>query len=211
VQEIRKLFSDFLDGQVGRGTYRSVWLPPRTLRLVPRELDEWQSMQARLRALPRRQVPGGAGSALASVGLTGTSPQPAGPVLGQDRERTRALVAACLAGVLNRHYLLRADYGCTSSACHHPTGRSCPASHTAACAHGGSPDLKMDDDVVVLTHINSGGRVTTTSSFGSRNSGTMQRLDEVMYFLQRFDPATTFGQPTDGRVILSLRRLTVRG
>jgi hypothetical protein len=38
----------------------------------------------------------------------------------------------------------------------------------------------------------------------------MQRLDRMIYF-SVYKPATMFGKPTDGEVVLSLRRITVRG
>jgi hypothetical protein len=45
---------------------------------------------------------------------------------------------------------------------------------------------------------------------GQNSPELMQRLDRMIYF-SVFQPATAFGKPTDGEVVLSLRRITVRG
>ena len=72
---------------------------------------------------------------------------------------------------------------------------------------------KYDDQSVVLeTHIDAGGRVVRYRVLSGQHSLTLMRdLDEMMYFYSVFDPATTFGQPRDGQLVLSLRRITVRG
>jgi hypothetical protein len=68
-----------------------------------------------------------------------------------------------------------------------------------------------DQPVVVLTSVNAGGRAMGYKVLSGQHSPElMQRLDQLIYF-SLFQPATMFGKPTDGQVVLSLRRITVRG
>ena len=65
--------------------------------------------------------------------------------------------------------------------------------------------------LVLVTYVNAQGQVTSYRVLSGRPSPLlMQRLDRMMYF-SLFQPATSFGQPTSGRVVLSFRRITVRG
>jgi Putative zinc-finger len=65
--------------------------------------------------------------------------------------------------------------------------------------------------LVLVTYVNAQGRVTSYKVLsGQQSPGLKQRLDQMMYF-SLFQPATAFGQPTSGRVVLSFRRITVRG
>ncbi len=65
--------------------------------------------------------------------------------------------------------------------------------------------------LVLVTYVNAQGRVTSYKVLSGQHSpGLMQQLDQMMYF-SLFQPATVFGQPTSGRVVLSFRRITVRG
>jgi hypothetical protein len=45
---------------------------------------------------------------------------------------------------------------------------------------------------------------------GPSSPELIDRLDRIIYF-STFQPATMFGRPTDGQMVLSLRRITVRG
>ncbi len=68
-----------------------------------------------------------------------------------------------------------------------------------------------DAPVVVVTRIDAGGRALGYSVIsGGTSPELLRQLDRVIYF-SNFQPATWFGKPTDGQVVLSLRRITVRG
>jgi hypothetical protein len=68
-----------------------------------------------------------------------------------------------------------------------------------------------DASVVVVTQIDAEGRATGYRILsGERSPELLQHLDRMIYF-SVFQPATAFGKPTDGEVVLSLRRITVRG
>lgn len=65
--------------------------------------------------------------------------------------------------------------------------------------------------LVLVTYVNAQGRVTKYRIIsGQQSPGLMQRLDQMMYY-SLFEPATSFGQPTSGQVVLSFRTITVRG
>ena len=68
-----------------------------------------------------------------------------------------------------------------------------------------------NQSLVLVTYVNAQGRVTSYKVIsGQRSPMLMQRLDHMMNF-SLFQPATSFGQPTSGRLVLSFRRITVRG
>ncbi len=73
-------------------------------------------------------------------------------------------------------------------------------------------NLNTDDQaVVVVTQVNAEGRVMGYRVLSGQHSPELtQRLDRMMYF-SLFHPATMFGKPTDGQLVLSLRQITVRG
>jgi hypothetical protein len=65
--------------------------------------------------------------------------------------------------------------------------------------------------LVLVTYVNAQGRVTKYRILsGQQSPGLIQRLDQMMYY-SLFEPATSFGQPTSGQVVLSFRTITVRG
>jgi hypothetical protein len=73
-------------------------------------------------------------------------------------------------------------------------------------------DFNTGDQAVVLdTRIDAGGRVFEyTVLSGQQSPELLHRLNHIMYF-SLFHPATRSGIPTEGRVVISLRRITVRG
>ena len=68
-----------------------------------------------------------------------------------------------------------------------------------------------DDQLVVLTRVSAAGHVLSYEVVSGQVSPEVRyNLDRLIYF-SVFEPATTFGTPTDGKVLLSLSRITVRG
>jgi Putative zinc-finger len=65
--------------------------------------------------------------------------------------------------------------------------------------------------LVLVTNVNAQGRVTSYKIIsGQQTPGLINRLDQMMYY-SLFEPATSFGRPTSGQVVLSFRTITVRG
>jgi len=68
-----------------------------------------------------------------------------------------------------------------------------------------------EQSVLVLAEIDAGGNVRGYQVLsGQKSPKLMDELDHLIY-LSVFQPATSFGRPTDGQVVFSLRRITVRG
>jgi hypothetical protein len=68
-----------------------------------------------------------------------------------------------------------------------------------------------EQPLVVVTYVDAMGRVKDYKILSGETSPALtQQLDRMMFF-SRFVPATTSGKPSEGRVVLSLRHITVRG
>ncbi|MDE3179746.1 MAG: zf-HC2 domain-containing protein [Acidobacteriota bacterium] len=68
-----------------------------------------------------------------------------------------------------------------------------------------------DKPVVVVTYIDPAGRVLKYSVLSGQHSpALMRQLDRLIYY-SRYSPATTFGKPTEGRVVLAFSQVTIRG
>lgn len=73
------------------------------------------------------------------------------------------------------------------------------------------PENTDNQPLVVVTYVNARGRVTGYSVLSGQSSPKLMEQLNQMLDLSVFQPATTFGQPTKGRVVLSFSRITVRG
>jgi hypothetical protein len=210
--EIRNHFSDYLDGECPREILRSVRYHLAGCASCRRELEAWQAVQDDLRALPRVQVPAEESLKL-RVNLSRQLHQ---HLLEQLRVRLENILEPLLlpasAGVLTAVLC----FGIIMGSQFVPSNR---VSEEQAQANT-PPQLRVlppldfntgDQAVTLVTHIDSGGRVTEYQLLsGQQSPDLMNRLDRMMYF-SVFRPATMSGRPTDGRVVLSLRRITVRG
>ncbi len=68
-----------------------------------------------------------------------------------------------------------------------------------------------EQPVVLVTYIDAVGRVKDYKLLSGQASPELTRRLDRMLLFSRFQPATAWGRPTDGQVVLSLRRITVRG
>ncbi len=210
--EIRRHFSDYLDRQCGLDTLRSIRFHLAYCEACRKELGQWESNQAELRALPRRRVP----PELALRLRVQLSRQMHRQFLSQLWVRLenalQPLLLPVSGGVLAAIVCFFLFMG----------SRPMPANDT--------PDVPLqlvtpprvrvlapidfntgDKPVVLVTRIDAAGRVLGYRILSGQNSPELlHQLDRMIYF-STFQPATTFGMPTDGQVVLSLRRITVRG
>ena len=210
--EIRGHFSDYLDDLCSRETLRSIRFHLTYCASCEDELDRWQQVAADLRALPRRPVP----PELALRLRVRLSQQLHRNLLGWWwvwlENALQPLVLPASAGLLTAVVFFGLIMGSqvvpVTSTPDVPLGVFTPPRIRAFPAMNFSAS---DQAVVVVTHIDAGGRVMTYKVLaGQRSPEMMQCLDRMMYF-SLFDPATTSGKPTDGQMVLSLRRITVRG
>ena len=212
-QEIRGHFSDYLDGVCSRDTLRSLRYHLSYCSACKEELQRWQAMQADLRALPRRRAP----QKYALKLRVSLSQELHRNLLGRLRvhleNALRPVLLPASAGVVLTAIIC---FGLIME------WRVTPAANI--------PDVPIqlvtpprvqtlapldfntgDQGVVLVTHIDAEGRVMDYKILSGQHSPELTyRLDRLMYFSQ-FHPATMFGRPTGGQVVLSLRRITVRG
>jgi len=210
--EIRMHFSDYLDDRCPPEDMKSVRYHLTYCPACQDELAQWQAVRQGIRALPRRQVP-------AELALRLR--------VQMSRRLHRELLARLRVRLANalKPLLIPATGGVIAAVicfCLIMGSRGAPPSD--------GPDVSLqvvtpprvrelapmdftagDNGWVVLTQISAAGRVKGYRVLsGEPTPEIMQRLDRMIYF-SVFQPATRFGRPTDGEMVLSLRRITVRG
>jgi len=85
--------------------------------------------------------------------------------------------------------------------------------YTAATLVEVAPTGINNDETVVALYVDAKGQATDYSVQQGKVSPEMQADLTTMMFYSRFTPATWFGQPTNGKVLVSFRRINcvVRG
>ena len=211
--EIRSHFSDYLDGLCGSETLRSIRFHLTYCAACREELDRWQTVQADLRTLPRQRVPPELALKL-RVWLS--------------QELHRNFLARWLVRLENalQPLLLPASGGVLAAVICFVLimgSQVVPATNLpdVPTQFATPPRVRElapinfstgDQEVVVVTHVDAGGRVLNYRVLsGEYSPELMHNLDQFMYLYSLFQPATMFGRPTDGQLVLSLRRITVRG
>jgi len=210
--EIRHHFSDYLDDLCAPEARKSIRYHLSFCEVCQDQLDQMLSIREELRALPRPQVP----------------PELALRLRVQmSRQLNRNFLAPLRVRLENtlKPLLIPATGGVLSAVicfCLFMGSAVVPASNT--------PDVTVqlvtparvqtlapmdfnagDNSLVLVTQINAEGRAKGYRVLSGENSPElMHSLDRMIYF-SIFQPATMFGKPTDGEVVLSLRRITVRG
>ena len=210
--EIRIHFSDYLDGLCDPQVVKSIRFHLNYCGSCREELELRETMRADLRAMPRFRVP----SALAL--------------------RLRVRISQGLHADLLNRLLVWMDNVLQPVLL--PASGGVLAAIICFCLIMGSlvvpvtsiPDVPLafltpprvrelapidfstgDTSVVVVTRIDAVGRVMGYRVLSGKSSPELiQQLDRVIYF-SVFQPATSFGRPTNGQVVLSLRRITVQG
>ena len=209
--EIRNHYSDYLDGLCEPQVRKSIRFHLNYCGSCRRELEVWENVQADLRGMPRRQVPPELALRLrveVSQGLHRNL-----------LERLRVWMDNALQPMLlpaSGGVLVAVVFFCLimgSVVVPATTTPDVPAFVTPPRVLELAPfDFNTGDaPVVVVTRIDAGGRAMGYRVLsGGTSPELIHQLDRVIYF-SNFQPATWFGRPTDGQVVLSLRRITVRG
>jgi len=212
--EIRNHFSDYLDGLCDPQMLKSIRFHLNYCESCRRELEVWQTMQADLRGLPRLQAPAELALRLrieVSRGL---------------HRRVFERLRVWMDNVLEP-MLLPASGGVLAAIicfCLIMGSLVVPATKTPDVPLAFVPprvqalpplDFNAGDGyvvhVVLVAGIDAGGRASRYRVLSGESSPELiHQLDRVIYF-SNFQPATWFGRPTDGQVVLSLWRITVRG
>lgn len=210
--EIRNHFSDFVDGLCAPEARKSIRYHLSFCEVCREQLEQWQSIREELHALPRRQVPAELALRLRVQMSQQLHKNLLAPFWVRLQNALKPLLIPATGGVLTA----------VISFCLIMGSQVVPISN--------SPDVTVqivtparvqtlapmdfttgDNSVVLVTQINAEGRVKGYRVLSGENSPElMHHLDRMIYF-SVFQPATMFGKPTDGEVVLSLRRITVRG
>jgi hypothetical protein len=210
--EIRNHFSDYLDGLCDPQVRKSIHFHLNYCGSCRRDLEVWQTMQADLRSLTRFQVP-----AELALRLRVKASQALHKNL---REQLRVWLDNVL-----QPMLLPASGGVLAAVvcfCLIMGSLVVPVTKTPDVPLGfptpprvqALPPFYLDSGdahVVVAARIGAGGRAMAYRVLsGGTSPELIHELDRVIYF-SNFQPATWFGSPTDGQVVLSLWKITVRG
>ncbi len=210
--EIREHFDDTVDGVAKPDTLRSIRFHLSYCAACRQEFERLETFRADLRALPRPRVPEEVALRLRVLVSQELHRNPLGRLLVRLENALRPLILPATGGVLTAVICFGLIMG----------SGVVPVSNT--------PDVPLqlwtpprvrelapidfstgDQAVVVVTRIDAEGRAMGYKVLSGQDSPELLRhLDRMIYF-SLFQPATMFGKPTDGQVVLSLRRITVRG
>ncbi|MBZ5543557.1 MAG: hypothetical protein LAO07_07745 [Acidobacteriia bacterium] len=210
--EIRRGFSAYLDDLSSREQLRSIRFHLGFCGSCREELERLEMVQAELRGLPKRQVPPELALRL-RVRVSQRLHRNLREGFGLWFENAlRPLLIPASGGVLTAIVFFGLIMG--SSFVPAATLPDVPLQLVTPPRVKELAPINFntgDQPVVLLTQIDAAGRVMSYRVLSGRLSPEISRdLDRLIYF-SLFDPATTFGKPTDGQVVLSLRRITVRG
>jgi putative zinc finger protein len=210
--EIRSLLTPYLDGEIEREKFSAVRFHLTYCASCRRRVEDYQEAQASLQSLARRRVP----------------PELALRLRVQlSRHLHRDLLSRFRMFLDNalKPVLLPASGGVVAAVAFFAMLMSVPGatlvSATPPSLDAATPPRILalapislpggDADLVLVTHVNSDGKVLDYSVLSGQSSpALLRRLDRMLYFSQ-FAPAMVDGVRTEGHVVISLRRITVRG
>jgi hypothetical protein len=210
--EIRNHFSDYLDDLCTQEARKSIRYHLSFCDVCREQLEQWQSVREELRALPRREVPPDLALRLRVQLSQRAHRNLLSPLWVRLENALKPLLIPATGGVLTAVICFCLIMGSEVVPISADPDISVQFATPARVQQLAPMDFSTDDNgLVVLTQINAEGRVKGYRIISGQGSPEiMQRLDRMVYF-SIFQPATMFGKPTDGEVVLSLRRITVRG
>ncbi len=210
--EIRSHFSDYLDHLCTQEARKSVNYHLSFCPSCQKRLEQMQSVQEELKALPRRRVPAELGLRLRVQMSHRLNPNFFSSLWVRLENALKPLLIPATGGVLTAVICFCFIMGSQGVPAGDDQDVTVQLATPARVEQLAPMDFNTGDSgLVVLTQINAEGRVKGYRILsGQRSPELMHRLDLMVYY-SVFKPATMFGRPTDGEVILSLRRITVRG
>lgn len=210
--ETRNQFSDYLDDRCGHGERRSIRFHLDSCASCREDLEQMQAVQAELRTLPHRHVP----PELSLKMRVRLSQRTHRHLLSGWRVRfenaLRPFLLPASGGVLTAVIFFGLIMG--TSFVPVSTMPDVPLSLVTPPRLRELPPMNLgsgDQDLLLLTQIDAAGRVMSYRVLSGQVSPQFAHNLDLLIYFSTFDPATTFGKPTGGQVVLSLRRITVRG
>ncbi len=210
--EIRSHFSDYLDHLCTQEARKSVNYHLSFCPSCQKRLEQMESIQEELKALPRRRVPAELSLRLRVQMSHRLNPNFFSSLWVRLENAVKPLLIPATGGVLTAVICFCLIMGSQGVPISNDQDVTVPLATPARVLQLAPMDFNTGDSgLVVLTQINAEGRVKGYRILsGQRSPELMHRLDLMVYY-SVFTPATMFGRPTDGEVVLSLRRITVRG
>jgi len=208
--QIREQFSEYVDGACSRQVVLSIRYHLRHCVACAAEFESYETMRADLRSLPRPK-PSPIIDLRLNVAVSQARNSNTLDILRLRFENAfRPLLlpatGAVLAGLI--------CFGLTLECLIVPSTRVEASTITTPARIESLAPLDFNtgsDGVVLVTHVNADGQVVEYKVLSGTPSPELKpELDRVMYF-SVFRPATREGRPTDSQLVLSLRRITVRG
>lgn len=208
--QIRERFSEYVEGVCSRQAVLSIRYHLRHCGACAAEFERYELMRGDLHALPRPKP-----SPLTNLRLNvALSQAQNSSVLGSMRVRFENVLRPLLLPATGAVLAGLICFGVTLECLIVPPARvdASTISTPARIQTLASFDFNTGTDGVVLdTHVNADGQVVDYRVLSGTPSPDLKpQLDRLMYF-SVFRPATRLGRPTDSELVLSLRRITVRG
>ena len=208
--QIREQFSEYVEGACSRDLVLSIRYHLRHCVACAAEFESYETMMADLRCLPRPK-PSPATDLRLNVAVSQARSSDTWNVLRLRFENAfRPLLLPATGAVLAGLICFGVTLECLIAP---PTLVDASTITTPARIESLAPlDVNIGSDgVVLVTHVNADGQVIEYRVLSGTPSPELKpELDRVMYF-SVFRPATRLGKPTDSQLVLSLRRITVRG
>jgi anti-sigma factor RsiW len=210
--EIRNHFSDYLDDLCTPDARKSIRYHLSFCDACREQLEQHQSIQEELRSLPRQLVPPELALRLRVQASKKLSPKPLSDRWLRIEDALRPLLLPATGGVLTAIICFGLIMGSQVVPITDTPDVTVQVVTPARVQTLAPMDFSTGDTgLVLVTQVNAEGRAKGYRVLsGQRTPEIMERLDRMIYF-SVFQPATNFGKPTDGQVVLSLRRITVRG
>lgn len=209
--EIRNHFSDYADGLCERDVLRSMRFHLAHCQSCQRELDLRNTIREDLRSLPIQHVPPEVSLRMRVMVSQHLHRNFLAHVALFLENAIKPLMLPASAGVLTAIICFGLILGAQVIPANIAGEAQEIATPPRVRALGPIKLLTDEQAVVVVTHVDAEGRVSYYQVLSGQQSPVlMQRLNRMMNS-SYFKPATIYGKPTDGQVVLSLRRITVRG
>ncbi|MGH9377838.1 MAG: zf-HC2 domain-containing protein [Terriglobia bacterium] len=210
--EIRDQYSDYVDGLATQDALRSIRYHLQYCAACEEELDKAQALRGWLRSLPRRQAPPEIDLKLRVRVSQELNRNLLSRLLVHLDNRFRSLLIPATGGVVAAIFcfclIMGSEMAPVTNAPDVPLSFVTPARVVSLAPFDFTTG---DKPVVVATYIGVDGQVLSYRILsGPHSPALMRSLDRMIYF-SHYMPATTFGSPTEGEVILSLRQVTIRG
>ncbi|HEV2417647.1 MAG TPA: zf-HC2 domain-containing protein [Terriglobia bacterium] len=210
--EIRDQYSDYVDGIATQDVLRSIRYHLQHCAACEEELDKAQALRDCLRSLPRRQAPPEVDLNLRVRVSQELNRNVLSRLLVRLDNQFRSLLLPATGGLVAAIFcfclLMGSEMAPPANAPDVPLSFVTPARVVSLAPFNFTTG---DKPVVVETYIGADGQVLSYKVLSGQHSPQlMHNLDRMIYY-SRYTPATSFGSPTEGEVVLSLRQVTIRG